>query len=152
MITSYSFQNAFYYLQFPDDLENGSGLRVLRKTRRKSTFNPQRQRSKYICIPRNVKEVGNHFIWEFHHGSSFNVPTKYGYMHHYRVCEFGGDDCIKDNNHVDRTMFKYRDRLISKINDVVEMFSNQCQLHHLKQYVSNQPGAKQIQYEPNFRV
>ena len=41
-----------------------SQLRVLRKTRRKTKFNPQKQRSKYICIPRQVKEAGNHFIWE----------------------------------------------------------------------------------------
>ncbi len=103
--SSYSFQNAFFYLQFPDDetedLENlrykiilfsavWAGIailaifRVLKKTRRKSKFNPQKQRSKYICVPRNVKEAGNHFIWEFHRGSNLNVPTKYGYLHHYR--------------------------------------------------------------------
>ena len=93
--SAYSFQNAFFYLQFADDQEAGSPMRVLRKTRRKSKFNPQKQRSKYICVPRNVKEAGNHFIWEFGRGSNLNVPTKYGYLHHYRVCEFGGDDCIR---------------------------------------------------------
>ena len=50
--SSYSFQNAFFYLQFPDDEAEKSQLRVLRKSRRKSKFNPQKQRSKYICVPR----------------------------------------------------------------------------------------------------
>ena len=94
LTSAYSFQNAFYYLQFPDDKDasavdsglegHDAGLRLLRKTRRKSKFNPQKQRSKYICIPRNVKEAGNHFIWEFARGSSLNVPTTFGYLHHYR--------------------------------------------------------------------
>ena len=93
--SAYSFQNAFFYLQFPDDSEaSQTNLRVLRKTRKKSKFNPQKQRSKYICVPQNVKEAGNHFIWEFHRGSSLNVPTKFGFLHHYRVCEFGGDNKI----------------------------------------------------------
>jgi len=103
-------------------------MRVLRKTRRKSKFNPQKQRSKYICVPRNVKEAGNHFIWEFGRGSNLNVPTKYGYLHHYRVCEFGGDDCIHTESHVDRTMFHYRDRLLTNVNSVLKKLSDRCQL------------------------
>ena len=126
--SAYSFQNAFFYLQFADDQEAGSPMRVLRKTRRKSKFNPQKQRSKYICVPRNVKEAGNHFIWEFGRGSNLNVPTKYGYLHHYRVCEFGGDDCIHTESHVDRTMFHYRDRLLTNVNSVLKKLSDRCQL------------------------
>ena len=125
--SAYSFQNAFFYLQFADDSEAESEMRVLRKTRRKSKFNPQKQRSKYICVPRNVKEAGNHFIWEFSRGSNLNVPTKYGYLHHYRVCEFGGDDCVHTESHVDRTMFHYRDRLLNNVNDVVNKLSDRCQ-------------------------
>ena len=42
--SSYSFQNAFFYLQFPDDpIESKSAPRVLKKTRRKAKFNPQKQ-------------------------------------------------------------------------------------------------------------
>jgi len=72
---------------FLDDEEsqNWPSLRVLRKTRRKTKFNPQKQRSKYICIPRNVKEAGNHFIWEYAEGHNVNVPTSIGFLHHYRV-------------------------------------------------------------------
>ena len=42
--SSYSFQNAFFYLQFPDDPgESKSAPRALKKTRRKAKFNPQKQ-------------------------------------------------------------------------------------------------------------
>lgn len=105
-----------------------SPLRSLRKTRRKSKFNPQKQRSKYICVPRNVKEAGNHFIWEFARGSNLNVPTKYGYLHHYRVCEFGGDDCIHTESHVDRRSFHWRNTLLSNVKKVVHKLSERCQL------------------------
>ena len=90
--SSYSFQNSFFYLQWPDDptVKTSLALRTLQKTRRKQKFHPQKQRSKYICIPYFVKEAGNHFIWEFHHGRTLNVPTNIGFLHHYRVCEFGG--------------------------------------------------------------
>ena len=137
--SAYSFQNAFFYLQFADDPEAGSSMRVLRKTRRKSKFNPQKQRSKYICVPRNVKEAGNHFIWEFGRGSNLNVPTKYGYLHHYRVCEFGGDDCIHTESHVDQTMFHYRDQLLANVNSVLKKLSDRCQLNRsLKQDLHDQ--------------
>ena len=135
--SAYSFQNAFFYLQFPDDIEESSSLRILRKTRKKSKFNPQKQRSKYICVPQNVKEAGNHFIWEFSRGSNLNVPTKFGYLHHYRVCEFGGDDCIHTESNVDRRMFHYRDRLINNIQGVLQKLSHRCQLETLLRDLQN---------------
>ncbi len=83
--SSYSFQNAFFYLQFPDDEEAPAAaaaatktavtaaaaspsspprmrlpLRTLTKTRRKAKFNPQKQRSKYICIPRRYVTLITH--------------------------------------------------------------------------------------------
>ena len=129
--SSYSFQNAFFYLQFGDDDEAGtSDLRVLRKTRRKSKFNPQKQRSKYICIPRNVKEAGNHFIWEFVEGYNLNVPTSVGFLHHYRVCEFGGDDCVQTESVVDRTVYRYREDLVANVDKVIGGLSAECQLRH----------------------
>ena len=165
--SSYSFQNAFFYLQFPDDLkESNSAPRALKKTRRKAKFNPQKQvrfvcascllgrshltifkasrrniilnnryvltshaaptstfmfqRSKYICIPRNVREAGNHFIWDFQEGFSLNVPTSVGFLHHYRVCEFGGDDCVQTESVVDRTVAdRYKEELTSAIDGVL---------------------------------
>lgn len=56
---SFSFQNAFFYLQWPDDpLVNKHGLdsRLLtaRKTTRRVKLHPHKQRSKYICRPEFV--------------------------------------------------------------------------------------------------
>ena len=36
-------------------------------------------------------QAGNHFVWEFYRGKTLNVPASYGLLHHYRVCEFGGN-------------------------------------------------------------
>jgi len=98
-VSSYSFQNGFFYLQWPDDptFLTNPPLTALLKTRRRQKLNPPKQRSKYICLPIAVKEAGNHFIWEFKHGKTFNVPPSFGFLHHYRVCEFGGDDCVKND-------------------------------------------------------
>ena len=101
-------------------------LYVLRKTRRKTEFNPPKRRSKYICIPRQVREVGNHFIWEFQQGSTFDVPTDVGFLHHYRGCEFGGDDCVNDPNQVDQTVHKYQSILLKNIKTVLSKLSHQC--------------------------
>jgi len=132
-VSSYSFQNAFFYLQFEDDPETppgkagASALRVLRKTRRKSKVNPQKQRSKYICVPRNVKEAGNHFVWEFSRGNNVNVPTEVGLLHHYRVCEFGGDDCVRQTNHVDRTVpHKYAEKLQTNVAQKWKALNAKC--------------------------
>ena len=104
---------------------------MLRKTRRKTKFNPQKQRSKYICIPRQVKEAGNHFIWEYQQGSNLNVPTSVGFLHHYRVCEFGGDDCVHQSNQIDRTAHKYRHILLENVKKVILKLSDQCKLDYL---------------------
>ena len=91
-VSSYSFQNSFFYLQWPDDptFLTSPPLTVLHKTRRRQKLHPPKQRSKYICVPSSVKEAGNHFIWEFQRGKTLNVPPSYGFLHHYRLCEFGG--------------------------------------------------------------
>lgn len=80
---SYSFQNAFFYLQWDDDeTVYGKGdniatnLVTLTKTRRKSKLHPHKQRSKYICRPEQVVEAGNHFVWEFIPGKTKKQPQK----------------------------------------------------------------------------
>ncbi|XP_015597945.1 uncharacterized protein LOC107269043 [Cephus cinctus] len=116
---AYSFQNAFFYLQWADDpnvalsrTPTEAGLITLRKTRRRMKLHPHKQRSKYVCKPEYVVEAGNHFVWEFIPGhNTLNVPSDAGILHHYRVCEFGGDDCIKTSSVVDRTAYKYRNKL-----------------------------------------
>lgn len=69
---SFSFQNAFFYLQWNDDAKVeelgdpiSANLVTLKKTRRKTKLHPHKQRSKYICRPELVVEAGNHFVWEF---------------------------------------------------------------------------------------
>ena len=64
-------------------------------------------RSKYICRPEWVVEAGNHFVWEFVAGhGTVNVPPEAAILNHYRVCEFGGDDCVKAPSVVDRTAYR----------------------------------------------
>ncbi|XP_053960251.1 uncharacterized protein LOC128864555 isoform X1 [Anastrepha ludens] len=151
---AYSFQNAFFYLQFPDDpliLQSHSqmlsqeqqqqqpyahknpGLRASlvtqRKTRRRLKLHPQKQRSKYICKPESVIEAGNHFVWEFSPAKgSLNVPPTDGILQHYRVCEFGGNDCIKAPSVVDRTATKYVNRLVERVELVYKHLKKRCDL------------------------
>uniref|UniRef100_A0A8D8YWY8 Glycosyltransferase family 92 protein n=1 Tax=Cacopsylla melanoneura TaxID=428564 RepID=A0A8D8YWY8_9HEMI len=93
-IGSYSFQNAFFYLQWPNDdsIDLGnrfeSSLVSISKTKRKLKLHPHKQRSKYIIRPEHVVEVGNHFVWEFIPGhGSLNVPQNTVILHHYRICQ-----------------------------------------------------------------
>ena len=78
-----------------------------------------------------MKEAGNHFIWEFQQGNNINVPTNVGLLHHYRVCEFGGDDCVNAPNQVDRTVHKYQQTLLENVKQVVHRLSDQCKLDYL---------------------
>lgn len=80
---AFSFQNAFFYLQWPDDPKYAelSGkqtstssataakadhlpvyLTTLAKSRRKAIAHSHRQRSKLILLPDATVEVGNHFV------------------------------------------------------------------------------------------
>jgi len=122
-VSSYSFQNAFFYLQWPDHKgdEKRPPLPALLKTRRRQKLHPPKQRSKYICVPSAVKEAGNHFVWEFHHGKTLNVQPEMGLLHHYRVCEFGGDDCVHNESVEDtRIPTKYGDALAARVRSEVK--------------------------------
>ncbi|XP_046866702.1 uncharacterized protein LOC6642540 [Drosophila willistoni] len=142
-IGAYSFQNAFYYLQFADDALASSGvsggndqlnsvrasLVTQRKTRRRYKLHPQKQRSKYICKPESVVEAGNHFVWEFAPGKgSLNVPPTEAILQHYRVCEFGGNDCIKAPSVVDRNSIRYVNRLVQRVDAVYRHLRQRCDL------------------------
>lgn len=136
---SFSFQNAFFYLQWGDDDwvyasddPLATSLLTLKKTRRKTKLHPHKQRSKYICRPEFIVETGNHFIWEFIPGhNTFNVPADAAILHHYRICEFGGDDCIQTASTVDSTTFKYRGRLIAAVGGMYEQYKKTCYLPEL---------------------
>ncbi|KAJ3625269.1 hypothetical protein MTP99_018827 [Tenebrio molitor] len=136
---SYSFQNAFFYLQWGDDDSVydsndpvAAGLVTLKKTRRRSKLHPHKQRSKYICRPELVVEAGNHFVWEFIPGhGTLNVPPDAAILHHYRICEFGGDDCIKTASTVDTTAFKYKSKLVEEVKERYREFKVKCNLMEL---------------------
>lgn len=144
---AYSFQNAFFYLQWPDDpyvttsrRATEAGLITLRKTRRRSKLHPHKQRSKYVCRPRDVVETGNHFVWEFVPGhTTVNVPADAAILHHYRVCEFGGDDCVKTASVVDRTAYKYLDKLAERVETTWQELLKLC---------PNMPDLQPVPYEP----
>ncbi|XP_075150391.1 uncharacterized protein LOC142224498 [Haematobia irritans] len=95
-------------------------------------LHPQKQRSKYICRPEAVVEAGNHFVWEYAPGKgSLNVPPTDGILQHYRVCEFGGNDCIKAPSIVDRTTNKYINRLVERVLTVYRYLKTKCDLPEL---------------------
>ncbi|XP_065084259.1 uncharacterized protein LOC135706547 isoform X1 [Ochlerotatus camptorhynchus] len=153
---AYSFQNAFFYLQFADDdsiFEGGSpeadltaALTTQRKTRRRSKLHPQKQRSKYICKPEAVIEAGNHFVWEFCPGrGSLNVPADAAILHHYRVCEFGGDDCIKSPSVVDRTAHRYSKRLLDRVGTVYNYLKETCNLPEIPHGPTKPPPTRKKQ-------
>lgn len=136
---AYSFQNAFFYLQFPDDAltsESGDPLQrtllTQRKTQRRKKLHPQKQRSKYIVKPEQVIEAGNHFVWEFMPGKGhMNVAADVAMLHHYRVCEFGGEDCIKAASVQDRTAHKYSGELVARVRALYTNLKTKCNLPKL---------------------
>lgn len=148
---SYSFQNAFFYLQWGDDPNiaestdmTETGLMTLRKTRRRSKLHPHKQRSKYLCRPEFVVEAGNHFIWEFVPGhGTLNVPPDAAILHHYRVCEFGGNDCIKTASVVDRTAYRYKERLVNRVKSKWQDLKVKCSLPELPYHQTVPPSVPQ---------
>ncbi|XP_055848872.1 uncharacterized protein LOC129913918 [Episyrphus balteatus] len=157
---AYSFQNAFFYLQFQDDpwlydtksanQRLRAALVTQRKTRRRSKLHPQKQRSKYICRPETVVEAGNHFVWEFSPGKgSLNVPPDAGILHHYRVCEFGGNDCIKSPSIVDRTATRYVNRLVERVESVYNYLKKPCDLPDLP-LIPEKPPPEPVN-EPKYK-
>ncbi|KAI5651766.1 glycosyltransferase family 92 domain-containing protein [Phthorimaea operculella] len=102
---AFLFRNAFFYTQWKDDPEAPSPLLTARKTRRLTTPHALKNRSKYVVRPRDVVELGNHFVWEHAPGAnSVGVPIENALLHHYRVnCEFDGVECLKLPSTIDRT-------------------------------------------------
>lgn len=106
-----------------------AALVTQRKTRRRTKLHPQKQRSKYLCRPEAVVEAGNHFVWEFVPGrGALNVPADAGILHHYRVCEFGGDDCVKTPSTVDRTAHRHGATLVARVRERYAEMRAECGL------------------------
>lgn len=60
-----------------------------------------------------------------------NVPPDAAILHHYRVCEFGGNDCVKTASTVDMTAFRYRNRLVSAVRGLYNTLKSPCGLYEL---------------------
>lgn len=150
---AYSFQNAFFYLQFANDEtiydkkssnpQLRASLVTQKKTRRRQKLHPQKQRSKYICKPEAVIEAGNHFVWEFCPGrGSLNVPSNSAILHHYRVCEFGGDDCIKSPSVEDKMAHKYGSRLVERVSAIYDYLREPCKLSDIPPVPTRPPTVR----------
>ncbi|XP_066949161.1 uncharacterized protein [Macrobrachium rosenbergii] len=137
---TYVFQNVFFYLYWENDTTVhdamfGEGpssnlgislfgeeslapyLLTVYKTRRLSRPHKPGTRSKFIVRPESVVEVGNHNVWEHISGAKkvLNVPPNKGLSHHYRICEFGGFDCLKGKNEIDRTTQQWMVPLMRRV-------------------------------------
>lgn len=128
-------------------------LRVLRKTRRISKFSLVTTfRAKYICIPNQVEIAVNHVIDTFWEGREFNVPTSIGMLHHYRRPCDGTEildtlnhartkdrtkDCVDEPSQVDRSIHRFKKKLLESVEIVLNDLSNQCNLNLKKIEVNN---------------
>ncbi|XP_060802828.1 uncharacterized protein LOC106142594 [Amyelois transitella] len=84
--SAFLFRNSFFYLHWMDDPDNKAPLLTARKTRRRATPLPVKNRSKYAVRPRDVLELGNHFVWEHAPGAlSAGMAPERALLHHYRV-------------------------------------------------------------------
>ncbi|KAJ6216445.1 hypothetical protein RDWZM_007602 [Blomia tropicalis] len=142
-VGAYSFRNGFFYLQYPndplvyDELDHSplvtdrtrriaTHLTSLIKTNRKASLNVHRQRSKFIVVPEYTVEVGNHFVWELSFGKhTLNVNPNIAYLHHYRVCEYGGDQCVQNVAAiVDRRVHRWMMTLINRVEQCLNILCN----------------------------
>jgi hypothetical protein len=60
----------------------------------------------------------------------------------YRVCEFGGDDCIKTVSIEDRTAHKYSSRLVERVNAVYEHLKETCNLSEIPPVPTRPPTVR----------
>lgn len=84
-----------------------------------------------IVRPEHVIEMGNHFVWEFVAGKSMvNVAPKFAFLHHYRICEFGGDDCVRQGSVVDRRVpDEWQQELTSAVTARVSSWRDVCHIN-----------------------
>ena len=107
---------------------------ILRKTKRMHKFYPPALRSKYLAISNQVIQAGNHYIHEFQQGREVNVPTSVGFLHHYRAScadnttKKDSEKCVIGPTVVDRTMYKYKEKLLKNMNTVFQIIHEQCKL------------------------
>jgi hypothetical protein len=131
-MASLTFRNAFFYLKWPDDPDaKESQLITVKKTRRKIDLNSSGDRSKYICKPEEVLEVGNHFVWEARTSQmkQLHLDPEQGFLHHYRAeCESGGMSCLNLESIVDKSTGKWQRALKRSMSTVQTNLGKKCEL------------------------
>lgn len=60
----------------------------------------------------------------------------------YRVCEFGGDDCIKTPSVDDKTAHKYSSRLIERVGAAYEYLKDVCHLPEISPMPTKPPTPR----------
>lgn len=60
----------------------------------------------------------------------------------YRVCEFGGDDCIKTPSVDDKTAHKYGSRLMERVGAAYEHLKDVCQLPDMQPVPTKPPTPR----------
>ena len=107
------------------------------KTRRLVQVHEHGTRSKYIVRPEGADMLGNHNVWTFFPGfisnaikggfesnirlaflSGFvakNINEDVAVSHHYRICEFGGFDCLKLPSMTDLVAHRWAKSLFGKV-------------------------------------
>lgn len=125
---SYVFRNTFFYLYWENDTraygalpetppENLPYLLTQFKTKRMKAVMRYGSRSKFIVVPERAMEVGNHVVWKHTSGSfPILVSDKVALLHHYRICEFGGFDCMKKPFVIDRSAQRFNTSLLQNVN------------------------------------
>ncbi|XP_053608038.1 uncharacterized protein LOC128673899 isoform X5 [Plodia interpunctella] len=118
--SGFLFRNAFFYLFWKDDESSRAALVTARKTRRRATPQAVKHRSKYAVRPRDVLELGNHFVWEHAPGAlSVGVAPERALLHHYRdACEADDLSCLGMPSTVDRTAHRWTDELTLRVKHV----------------------------------
>lgn len=128
-VGSFVFCNVFHYLYW----ENATNLlekywpvntqekylpQLVTQTKLKRTKTPNKngQRSKYIIRPEYALMVGNHVVWTLVKGAKQrHMAHSEGLSHHYRICEFGGFECLKKPAVIDTTAQKWGPNLILNV-------------------------------------
>lgn len=129
-IGAYIFRNAFFYQQRPDDPSVVSSfqeqLLTISKTIRNVHLNPHNKRSKYVCKPELVVELGNHFVWQYMPDVAVEyVKPSVALNQHYRICESVCDD---SETIVDRTAHRFKDQLATRVHEKWNYLKSQCDL------------------------
>jgi len=120
------FQNVFHYLYWENSTRllkqewknNRSLPYLLTQTKLRRTKQPHKHqnRSKYVTRPDKVTNLGNHNVWSTNKGyKQIKISQEEGLSHHYRICEYGGYDCLKKSSVNDSTALKWGSQLIGRV-------------------------------------